>query len=104
MGNQPSSEMEIKEGIFKNSISVTEAKSLSSSISTPNTSRTTSVKSSLETLTPEPVNKSRVSKLRKKILSSEDKEDVESKTQQEKEEKIKKAILKMKKLDKILLQ
>ena len=45
--------MEIKEGIFKNSISVTEAKSLSSTRSTPNSSRPSSVKSSLETLTPE---------------------------------------------------
>ena len=45
--------MEIKEGIFKNSISVSEAKSLSSTRSTPNSSRPSSVKSSLETLTPE---------------------------------------------------
>jgi len=96
--------MEIKEGIFKNSISVTEAKSLSSTRSTPNSSRPSSVKSSLETLTPELVNKSRVSNLCKKVLSPDNKKDEKIKAKKENDEKMKKAILKMQKLDKILLE
>ena len=50
------------------------------------------------------VNKSRVSNLCKKALSPDNKKDEEIKAKKENDEKIKKAILKMKKLDKILLE